>query len=204
MSDMFVEREVVEDAADRWWIFLLTGIAWLVFALIVFQWDYTTVSAISYLFGVVAIIAGVNEFLEIPISTTGWKWVHALLGVLFIAVGIYALLHPYDTFQTLAALIGLFLLFKGIFDITVAFVTKERVRAVVAPARDRPHRDHARVLGRRELPREGDPARGLRRDHRALARDQRDLRRVQAEGRSRRPPRGEPDASPEFEAVRRV
>ena len=33
-------REILEDAADRWWIFLLTGIAWLVFALIVFQWDY--------------------------------------------------------------------------------------------------------------------------------------------------------------------
>ena len=126
MSGIFVEREVVEEAADRWWIFLLTGIAWLIFALIVFQWDYTSVSAISYLFGVVAIIAGVNEFFEISISTTGWKWVHAILGLLFIAVGIYALVHPYDTFATLAALIGLFLLFKGIFDITVAFITKEQ------------------------------------------------------------------------------
>jgi uncharacterized membrane protein HdeD (DUF308 family) len=76
MDAVFVEREVLEDTADRWWIFLLTGIAWLVFALIVFQWDYVSVSAISYLFGIVAMIA------------------------------------------------GLFLLFKGIFDITVAFVTK--------------------------------------------------------------------------------
>ena len=31
----------------------------------------------------------------------------------------------YDTFATLAALVGLFLLFRGIFDITVAFVTKD-------------------------------------------------------------------------------
>jgi uncharacterized membrane protein HdeD (DUF308 family) len=45
--------------------------------------------------------------------------------VLFIAVGIWALVHPYDTFKTLAALVGAFLLIKGIFDITVAFVTKE-------------------------------------------------------------------------------
>jgi uncharacterized membrane protein HdeD (DUF308 family) len=124
MDAVFVEREVLEDTADRWWIFLLTGIAWLVFALIVFQWDYVSVSAISYLFGIVAIVAGVNELLEISISTTGWKWIHAILGVLFIVVGVYALFHPYDTFQTLAMLMGLFLLFKGIFDITVAFVTK--------------------------------------------------------------------------------
>ena len=89
MDTLFDEREVLEEAADRWWLFLITGIAWLVFALIVFQWDYATVSAISYLFGVIAIVIGVNEFMAIPVSTTGWKWVHALLGVLFIVGGIY-------------------------------------------------------------------------------------------------------------------
>ena len=126
MNNVFDEREVLEDAADKWWLFLLTGIAWLVFSLLVFQWDYTTVSAISYLFGVVAIVAGVNEFFQISVSTTGWKWIHGLLGVLFIVAGIYALWHPYDTFATLSALVGLFLLVKGIFDITVAFITKEQ------------------------------------------------------------------------------
>jgi len=125
IDSMFEEREVLEEAAGRWWLFLLTGITWLVFALIVFQWDYTTVAAISYLFGVVAIVAGVNEFLEITVSTRGWKIVHGILGVLFVLVGIYALVHPYDTFATLAALVGLFLLFRGIFDVTVAFVTKD-------------------------------------------------------------------------------
>ena len=126
MNEMFGPREVVEEAADRWWIFLITGIAWLIFALMVFQWDYTTVYAISILFGIVVIVAGVNEFVAISISTTGWKWVHGLLGVLFVLIGIYALWNPYDTFATLASLVGLVLLFKGIFDITVAFVTKEQ------------------------------------------------------------------------------
>jgi uncharacterized membrane protein HdeD (DUF308 family) len=124
MNDLLTEREVLDDAADKWWLFLITGIAWLVFSLLVFQWDYTTISAISILFGVVAIFAGVNEFFEIGVSTTGWKWVHGLLGVLFVLVGIYALWHPYKTFATLAALMGLFMLLKGIFDITVAFIAK--------------------------------------------------------------------------------
>jgi len=122
--DMFEEREVVEEAAGRWWIFLLTGIAWLVFALLVFQWNYTTVYAISYLFGVIALVAGVNEFAQIPFTTTGWKWVHGILGVLFIIAGIWALVHPHNAFDTLAALIGFFFLVKGIFDLTVAFLTK--------------------------------------------------------------------------------
>ena len=39
IDTMFGEREVAEEASRGWWIFLLTGIAWLVFALLVFQWD---------------------------------------------------------------------------------------------------------------------------------------------------------------------
>jgi uncharacterized membrane protein HdeD (DUF308 family) len=121
---MLEEREVLEEAADRWWIFLLTGIAWLVVSLLVFQWDYTTVYAVSYLFGVVALFAGVNEFLQITVSTSGWKIVHIILGVLFILAGLWAVVHPRNAFTTLAGLIGFFFLFKGIFDITAAFITR--------------------------------------------------------------------------------
>jgi uncharacterized membrane protein HdeD (DUF308 family) len=124
MSTIFGERELVEDTARYWWLFLLTGIAWFVFALLVFQWDYTTVYAISYLFGVVAIIAGVNEFLQIVVSTPGWKIVRGIVGVLFVIAGIWALVHPRNAFATIAALIGFFFLFKGIFDFTTAFLTR--------------------------------------------------------------------------------
>ena len=125
-SYMFDERDVIEEAADRWWLFLVTGIAWLVFALIVFQWDYSTVYAVSILFGVVALFAGVNEFFQIVVSTTGWKIVHGILGVLFVIAGIWALVHPHNAFATLAALIGFFLLFKGVFDLTVGFMARSQ------------------------------------------------------------------------------
>jgi uncharacterized membrane protein HdeD (DUF308 family) len=124
MNAMLAEREVLEEAANRWWIFLVSGIAWLVFALIVFQWNYTTVYAISILFGIVALVAGVNEFFAIAVSTTGWKIAHGILGVLFVIAGIWAIAHPHNAFATLAALMGFFLLAKGIFDLTVAFMTK--------------------------------------------------------------------------------
>jgi len=123
---MFDEREVLEEAARRWWLFLVTGIGWLVFALLVFQWDFTTVYAVSILFGCVAVAAGVNEFLQMSVSTTGWKIVHAILGVLFVLAGLWAFVHPHNAFATIAALMGFFLLFKGIFDLTVAFVAKSQ------------------------------------------------------------------------------
>jgi uncharacterized membrane protein HdeD (DUF308 family) len=124
MDVMLEEQDVLETAANRWWLFLVTGIGWLIFALLVFQWDYTTVYAVSYLFGIVALMAGVNEFFAISVSTTGWKIAHGILGVLFVIAGIWALVHPHNAFATIAALIGFFLLFKGIFDVFTAFATK--------------------------------------------------------------------------------
>jgi uncharacterized membrane protein HdeD (DUF308 family) len=124
-NTLFTERELAEEAADRWWMFLVTGIGWLVFALLVFQWDYTTVYAISILFGIVALVAGINEFFQIVVSSTGWKFVHGILGVLYVIVGVWALVNPRSAFTTLAALVAFFLLFKGIFDLTVAFMTKD-------------------------------------------------------------------------------
>lgn len=124
MDNMFEEREVVREAARWWWLFLLTGIAWLVFSLIIFRFNITSAASVAILFGIVAIVAGVDEFMAIGVSTTGWKIVHGILGVIFIIVGIFAFIEPGTTFEALASLMGFFLLFKGIFDIAVAFVTK--------------------------------------------------------------------------------
>jgi uncharacterized membrane protein HdeD (DUF308 family) len=124
MSIALDEREVAEDLADRWWLFLVTGIGWLIFALILFQWNYTTVYAISFLFGFMALTAGINEFVLISAVTTGWKWVHGGLGVLFVIAGIWALVHPRAAFATISGLFAFFLLIKGIFDLTAAFLTK--------------------------------------------------------------------------------
>jgi uncharacterized membrane protein HdeD (DUF308 family) len=121
---MLEERDLVEDAADRWWLFLLTGITWLIVALIIFQWNYTTVYAVSYLFGFMAIFAGINEFMALSVSSSGWRIARVILGVLFLIAGIWALVHPHNAFATLAGLVGFFLLFKGIFDVMASFIAR--------------------------------------------------------------------------------
>ena len=124
MDTMFEEREVLSEAAGRWWLFLLSGIAWLVFSLIIFRFDIGSVTTIGILFGVVAIMAGINEFMAITVSTTGWKIAHGILGVIFVIVGIFALIEPGEAFAALASIIGFYFLFKGIFDITLAISTR--------------------------------------------------------------------------------
>jgi uncharacterized membrane protein HdeD (DUF308 family) len=120
-------REAVEGAARYWWLFLLTGLTWLLVSIIVLRWDYTTVAAISVLFGVIALFAGVNELFAIGASRGWWKVLHGLLGVVFVVVGIIAFVHPGDTFAALAAVISFFFIFKGFFDIIVSIATKDEI-----------------------------------------------------------------------------
>lgn len=126
-SFVMEERQASEEAASLWWLFLVTGILWLLVSLIIFRFDYTSVAAISYLFGFVAIFFGVNEFAAIGGTSTGWKIFHGLFGLIFVIVGVIALIHPYDTFKTLAAVMSFFLVFLGIFNVVLAFATKNEI-----------------------------------------------------------------------------
>ncbi len=126
-SFVLEERQASEEAAGLWWVFLVTGILWMLVSLIIFRFDYKSVAAISYLFGFVAIFFGVNEFVAIGGASTGWKIFHGLFGLLFVVVGVIALIHPYDTFETLAALMSFFLIFWGIFNVVLAFATRKEI-----------------------------------------------------------------------------
>lgn len=125
MSSFALEETEVRQGAGRlWWLFLLTGILWLFIALVIFRFTYVSVSSIAYLFGVVAIFFGINEFFALGASSTGWKIVRALLGVMFIVAGVVAVINPFETFAALAGLMSFFLVLKGTFDIVVSIVAR--------------------------------------------------------------------------------
>jgi uncharacterized membrane protein HdeD (DUF308 family) len=120
-------REAAEEAARFWWVFLVTGITWILVSLIIFRFDYTSVSSIAYLFGVVALFFAVNELMAIVGATSGWKILHGLLGLACLVVGVIALINPTDTFEALAGLMSFFLVIVGVFDIVVSLATKDEI-----------------------------------------------------------------------------
>jgi uncharacterized membrane protein HdeD (DUF308 family) len=63
MSSIAAEapRRLARTFLPPWWLLLVTGIGWTVVGLILLRFDYTTVTAISVLFGIVAIAAGIFE-----------------------------------------------------------------------------------------------------------------------------------------------
>jgi uncharacterized membrane protein HdeD (DUF308 family) len=110
-----------------WWLFLITSIGWMLVALILLRFDYTSVSAISVLFGIVAIVAGVLEVGVMILANGWWKLLHGLLALVFIVAGIVAFIHPGDTFAALAAVFSFFLIFAGTFDIIISISIRREI-----------------------------------------------------------------------------
>jgi uncharacterized membrane protein HdeD (DUF308 family) len=110
-----------------WWLMLFTGIGWILVGLIVLRFDYTSVSAISLLFGFVALAAGLMEIMVMILAAGWWRLFHVVLAIVFIVTGIVAFIHPGDTFKALAAVFSFFLIFAGTWDIIVSISTRHEI-----------------------------------------------------------------------------
>jgi len=118
------ERGTMLDAARVWWLFLVTGTAWLLFSIIVFRFDYTSVNAIAILFGILMLGFAAVELVQLA-TTSGWTRLgHGVLALAFVVIGIVSFIHPGDTFKALAAVISFYFIIKGTFDLIIAFATR--------------------------------------------------------------------------------
>src|SRR5690348_17943937 len=86
--------ETREQAAGIWWLFLVIGVLWLVFALLVFRVDASSVHGIALLTGVVCLAAAGLEFLAAATVHGGWRIVRLLLGLAFVVIAVLAFVHP--------------------------------------------------------------------------------------------------------------
>ena len=132
---MTTATATVESSAGRllgralppWWLLLITGLGWMLIGLILLRFDYTSVHAISLLFGFVAIAAGVIEVAMIFLAAGWWKLLNAVLALAFLVAGVAAFIHPGDTFAALAAVFSFFLVFAGTFDIIQSISARHEI-----------------------------------------------------------------------------
>lgn len=118
------ERAEARSEAGLWWILLVSGSLWLVFALLVFQFDATSVNAIALLVGLVCLGAAVAELATVAYTHGGARVARLLLAVAFAVIGVLALVHPQDSFSALATIFAFYLLLRGLFDLVGAFLVR--------------------------------------------------------------------------------
>jgi uncharacterized membrane protein HdeD (DUF308 family) len=110
--------------AGPWWLFLLTGLAWLIISWVVLRFTPASVTTVGVLMGVLFLLAAVNEFVVGSVGHS-WRWAHILLGILFAGGAIWSFARPFNAFWALASVLGLLLIFKGTLDIITAVETKD-------------------------------------------------------------------------------
>jgi uncharacterized membrane protein HdeD (DUF308 family) len=116
-------RAVVRDAAGYWWLWLVTGTAWIIAALVVLQFDSASVTTIGVIIGCMFVFAGVQQFVVASL-TDHLKWLWIVFGVLFIAAGIACFINPEATFVGFADMLGFLFLLVGIWWTVEAFISK--------------------------------------------------------------------------------
>lgn len=126
---MRVEIDVEHLDADArvatrfWWVFILTGILWILYAFVVLSASVATVWAVAVLFGVGFIAGGIVELATAGLANR-FRWMHVLFGLVSIGAGIVALVWPGQTFIVLAAIVGWYLAIDGILITLVAISTR--------------------------------------------------------------------------------
>ena len=115
------EREAIgPDASRTWWLFIVTGIAWLLVSVLILRFNLTSIAAVGAMLAVMLLLGGMNEFATAALRDVGWRWLHAIMGIVFIVGGIWAFLHPIGAFYELAAILGFVLVTKGWVDIAIS------------------------------------------------------------------------------------
>ena len=117
-------RATARDLADFWWVWILTGVAWSVAALVVLQFDGASITTIGIIVGCMFCFAAVQQLVMAAVADS-LRWLWALFGVFFLIAGIICFVNPEATFAGLADTLGFLFLVVGVWWIVDAFVGRE-------------------------------------------------------------------------------
>jgi uncharacterized membrane protein HdeD (DUF308 family) len=114
-------RAVEGEIGHLWWVWLVTGIAWIVAALVILQFNSASVTTIGIIVGCMFVFAGVQQLVLAALGVP-LRWLWAIFGVLFLVCGVICFANPADTFAGLADVLGFLFLTVGIWWIISAFL----------------------------------------------------------------------------------
>jgi uncharacterized membrane protein HdeD (DUF308 family) len=111
--------------ANLWWLWIITGVFWIVVALVILQFDQASITTVGILIGIMFLVAGVQNFFFGSLTGGAMQWILWIFAVLFVIAGVISLIRPEDTFAGIADILGFLFLLVGIFWIVEAFAERE-------------------------------------------------------------------------------
>jgi uncharacterized membrane protein HdeD (DUF308 family) len=123
-TDVTVPTEAARTAAALWWLWLVTGVAWICGALVVLQFDEASVTTIGIIVGIMFTFAGIQQLVAAALAPS-LRWLWAIFGVLFVIAGVICFINPEATFAGLADVLGFLFLTVGLWWTMSAFLERE-------------------------------------------------------------------------------
>ena len=117
-------REAMRDISRLWWLWLVIGVAWIIAALVILQFDQASVTTVGVIIGIMFWGAAGQNF-AIGSVAERMRWLYYIFGVLFAAAGVIAFISPENTFAAIADILGFLFFLVGAFWLIQAFATRE-------------------------------------------------------------------------------
>jgi uncharacterized membrane protein HdeD (DUF308 family) len=116
-------REAVRNVSGYWPALLVGGIAWVVVALSILQFDQASVTTVGILVGFMFVGAGIQNIALATLDVPA-RWVWGLFGGAFLVSAIVCFARPADTFAGLADSLGFLFLLVGIWWMVRSFLER--------------------------------------------------------------------------------
>lgn len=115
--------------ADHWWLFLLRGLAAIIFGVLAFVWPGITLLTLILFYGAFALVDGVFSLIAAigGGAMRGPRWWLVLVGVIGIAIGILTFLWPGVTALVLLFFIAGWAIATGAFQIAGAIQLRKEI-----------------------------------------------------------------------------
>ena len=107
-----------------WWLLLIAGAAWIMIAVVMLRFTFTTVEAIAKLFGAVFLLAAAAEVMVGALSSRRWRVARWLFAVLFLVAGVVAFFAVKATVIGLAAAMSILFIMWGILGVATAIAAR--------------------------------------------------------------------------------
>ena len=105
----------VDRSLRHWWVFVLRGILFILLGIYVFASPVSAYVALTFLFGLVILLAGVAELLHAykdhSSGNRGW---HLFIGLVDIILGLVLMSHLTASMDIMRIIVGIYFLFRGI------------------------------------------------------------------------------------------